>query len=84
MSYHRPALGAAEAYATDYMALPSARRMRAQSEAVVAYRRLDRRAKGELGDQLVEGSFDWMDWFSDRPRPDFLRGFKDSWNPEEE
>ena len=39
MSYHaRPhALGAAEAYATDYMALPSARRMRAQSEAVVAW-----------------------------------------------
>lgn len=45
MSYHaRPhALGAAEAYATstapggDYMALPSARRMRAQADAVVAW-----------------------------------------------
>lgn len=39
MSYHARshALGAAEAYATDYMALPSARRMRAQSEAVVAW-----------------------------------------------
>lgn len=35
MSYH--ALGAAEAYATDYMALPSARRMRAQADAVVAW-----------------------------------------------
>jgi hypothetical protein len=39
MSYHARshALGATEAYATDYMALPSARRMRAQSEAVVAW-----------------------------------------------
>ena len=48
-----------------------------------AYRRLDRSAKGELGDQLVMGDFDWMDWFSDRPHPDFLRGFKDAWNPED-
>ena len=49
-----------------------------------AYRRLDRSAKGELGDQLVLGDFDWMDWFSDKPHPDFLRGFKDAWNPEDE
>lgn len=35
MSYH--ALGAPEAYATDYMAVPSARRMRAQADAVVAW-----------------------------------------------
>jgi hypothetical protein len=56
----------------------------AYKAGAAAYRRLDRRAKGELGDQLVEGSFDWMDWFSDKPHPDFLRGFKDAWNPEEE
>jgi hypothetical protein len=39
MSYHARshALGAAEAYATDYMAVPSARRMRAQADAVVAW-----------------------------------------------
>ena len=56
----------------------------AYKAGAAAYRRLDRRARGELGDQLVEGSFDWMDWFSDKPSPDFLRGFKDSWNPEDE
>jgi hypothetical protein len=49
-----------------------------------AYRRLDRSAKSDLGDQLVYGSFEWMDWFDDKPHPDFLRGFKDAWNPEEE
>ena len=48
-----------------------------------AYRRLDRRSKDHLGDQLVLGEFDWMDWFSDRPHPDFLRGFKDAWTPED-
>lgn len=39
MSYHARshALGAAEAYVTDYMALPSARRMRAQVDAVVSW-----------------------------------------------
>ncbi len=48
-----------------------------------AYRQLDRYAKGQLGDQLVLGEFDWMDWFADRPHPDFLRGFKDAWTPED-
>jgi hypothetical protein len=49
-----------------------------------AYRRLDRSAKGELGDQLFYGSFEWMDWFDDKPHPDFLRGFlKDAWSPED-
>lgn len=39
MSYHscHHALGAAEAYATDYMAVPSARRMRFQADAVVSW-----------------------------------------------
>lgn len=49
-----------------------------------AYRQLDRSAKSELGDQLVLGEFDWMDWFSDKPHPDFLRGFKNAWSPEDE
>ena len=48
-----------------------------------AYRRLNSYERGQLGDQLVVGDFDWMDWFSDRPHPDFLRGFKDAWNPED-
>jgi hypothetical protein len=48
-----------------------------------AYRGLNRYEKGQLGDQLVMGDFDWMDWFDDKPHPDFLRGFKDAWNPED-
>jgi hypothetical protein len=27
---------------------------------------------GELGDQLVLGTFDWTDWFDRRPEPGFL------------
>jgi hypothetical protein len=49
-----------------------------------AYRRLDRSAKADLGDQLVYDSFEWMDWFDEKPHRDFLRGFVDAWNPEEE
>jgi hypothetical protein len=48
-----------------------------------AYRAMNSYEKGQLGDQLVMGDFDWMDWFSDRPHPDFLRGFKDAWTPED-
>ena len=59
-------------------------RNREYQAGAAAYRRLDRYAKGDLGDQLVLGEFDWMDWFSDKPHPDFLRGFKDAWIPEDE
>ncbi len=54
MSYHARshALGAAEAYATDYMALPSARRMRAQADAVVAWLEKAQAAQRPLEDWL--------------------------------
>jgi hypothetical protein len=52
-------------------------------DGAAAYRRLSREDKQKLGDQLVLGEFDWMDWFSDKPHPDFLRGFKDAWSPED-
>jgi len=62
---------------------PNPRESLQYKAGAAAYRRLDRRSKDHLGDQLVLGEFDWMDWFSDRPHPDFLRGFKDAWTPED-
>lgn len=64
-------------------ARPPVHRNREYQAGAAAYRHLSRHDKEELGDQLVLGEFDWMDWFSDRPHPDFLRGFKDAWNPED-
>jgi len=39
---------------------------------------LDNRTRGDLGDDLVLGMFDWRDWFDDPPRPGFVNGAADA------
>jgi hypothetical protein len=42
-------------------------RNRAIRVAEALWRDLDNHERWGLGDQLVLGDFDWMDWFSDPP-----------------
>lgn len=51
---------------------------RERQRALRYFAKLTTDERHELGDALVLGDFDWMDWFDERPTLVFLRALDDA------